>query len=200
MLVIIPLLGVCDFCCGDQSLHRMLNGTSSLLSGCHSSVWDWLCSPVVGIEVQRSISELQCEIDETREFPLGDELLKFPLQELSSWSCTLWFRLPLIVWAYKVIAIESAFDPASAVGMQATSLDIPQLLTKPPGQIHWHRSAEVRHQDHHSFVPGFTMVSMKSAQVLALSTCTCWQSLQPLTPNLPQPWEHQYFIHTSHRH
>ena len=123
----------------------MLNGAPSFLSCCHSSVWDRLYSPVVGIEVQRSISELQCEIDETRVFPLGEELLTFPLQELSTWNYTLWFRLPLIVWAYKVIAVESPFDPASAVGMQATSLGIPQLFTKPPGQIHWHRSAEVRH-------------------------------------------------------
>ena len=186
--------------CCEQSLLCILIRASSLLCGCHNPLRCRICFPVVGIEVQRSISELQCEIDETRVFPLGEELLTFPLQELSTWNYTLWFRLPLIVWAYKVIAVESPFDPASAVGMQATSLGIPQLFTKPPGQIHWHRSAEVRHQDHHSFVPGFTMVSMKSAQALALSTCTCWQSLQPLTPNLPQPWEHQYFIHTSHRH
>ena len=51
VLVIIPLLWGCDFCFGERSLHRMLNGASSLLSSCHSSVWDWLCSSVVGIEV-----------------------------------------------------------------------------------------------------------------------------------------------------
>lgn len=48
-----------------------------------------------------------CEVGEIRVFPLGEELLTFPLQELPTWSCTLWFCLPLTVWAYKVTAVES---------------------------------------------------------------------------------------------
>ena len=38
----------CNWCCGDQSLHWILSGTSLLL-GYHSSVGDRFCSPIVGV-------------------------------------------------------------------------------------------------------------------------------------------------------
>lgn len=37
-LAIIFLIGVCVQYCGDQSLHWMLGGNSSLLCGCHSPI------------------------------------------------------------------------------------------------------------------------------------------------------------------
>ena len=59
VLIVVPLMGVCDFpSCGDWSLHWMLGRASCLLCGCHSSVKGRVCSPVVGTEAPRLGSKL----------------------------------------------------------------------------------------------------------------------------------------------
>ena len=53
-----PLDRRCDWWC-DQSLHWILSGASSLLSGCHCPVRGRVYSLAVGVEAPRSVSELQ---------------------------------------------------------------------------------------------------------------------------------------------
>ena len=85
VLAIIPLTE--GLCCGDQSLHWMLGGASSLLCGCHSPVGSRVCSPVVGVEAPRSSSKLQCEVGRTGMLSLGKGSLCIFLQELSTRTC-----------------------------------------------------------------------------------------------------------------
>ena len=61
----------CDWWCGDQCLHWILYGASSLLGGCHSSVRGRVCSLVVGVEDPRFISKLQCEVGCIGVLPAG---------------------------------------------------------------------------------------------------------------------------------
>lgn len=53
VLAIIPLMRRCGLCCGDQSLHRMLGGVSSLFCVCHSSVRGRVCSSVLEVKTLR---------------------------------------------------------------------------------------------------------------------------------------------------
>ena len=64
----------------------MLNGASSLLWGCHIPVGIRVSSPVVGVEVLRSVSELRCEVGITGALLLGEDTLSIPPQELSTWK------------------------------------------------------------------------------------------------------------------
>ena len=75
VLAIVPLMGGCVSCCGDQSMHRILGRTSLLLCGCHSPVGGRVCSRVVAVEASRSGSKLQCEVGGTGAFSLGKEPL-----------------------------------------------------------------------------------------------------------------------------
>lgn len=104
-----------------------------------------ICSPVVGVEAVRSFSELWCEVVGSGVLLLEEVPLRVPL------SCPLGHVLsdvtchPLcMLTEYTVVGTAS--PPASAMGMQAVSSDAPHgaVLTKPPAQIHWHRSTGVR--------------------------------------------------------
>ena len=53
VLAIIPLIRRCGLCCGDQSLHWMLGGVSSLFCGCHSLVRGRVCSSVLEVKILR---------------------------------------------------------------------------------------------------------------------------------------------------
>ena len=97
-----PLGRGCNLCCGDQSLHWILVGASSLLFGCHSPVRGRVCSPVVGIEALRSGSKLQCEVGRTGGLPLLKESLSIPLQELSTRKCALCCHLSPVVCTNKI--------------------------------------------------------------------------------------------------
>lgn len=62
-----------DCCCGDQRLHWILGGGSSLLCDCHSTVWGIFFFPFFIAEAPRSISELQCDVDRTGVLLLEEE-------------------------------------------------------------------------------------------------------------------------------
>ena len=158
----------CDWYCDDQSLHWILSRASSSLCGCQSPVWDRVCSPVVGVEAPRSISELWCEVGGTGTLLLREELLCIPPQELSTERCTLWCHLPPVVWAHKVYCCWHCPQPHHNHGNAGNQPRCPSgaVLTKPPAQTHWHRFAEVRHQDCYSHAPGSAVGAMTLAQTL----------------------------------
>lgn len=60
------------------------------------------CSPVVGVEAFRSISELQCEVGAIAVLPLEEELPSIPLPELLTSDTALLCYLSHILQAYKV--------------------------------------------------------------------------------------------------
>ena len=121
-----------------------------MLCGCHSPVGGRVCSPVVGVEAPRSISELRCKGGRTAVLPLGEEPLSVPPQALSIQSCTLWCRLPPVVWAY---CCWHCPQPLFNRGNASNQPGCPSgaVLAAPPAQIPWYRSAEVRHWDSHSW-------------------------------------------------
>ena len=98
---------------------------------CHSPVKGRACSPVIGVEAPRSISELWCEVGRTRALLLGDKPLSSPHLELSTSEYALWCHLIHVVWAHKV------HSPASTVRMQAVGPGVPPVLYS---QSHQHRS------------------------------------------------------------
>ena len=70
----------CDWCCDNHSLHWMLSGVSSLVFGCPSPIRGRVCSPFVGVEAPRFVSELWCEVGGTGAFLLKGEPLSVPHQ------------------------------------------------------------------------------------------------------------------------
>lgn len=101
-----PIDRGCDCCCGDQSLHWTLSRASALLCGCHSHVGGQVCSPVVGTDAPRFISELLFEVGETGALLLGEKPLSVPLQNCplcgavtshAGSQVTLFLAMPLIL-------------------------------------------------------------------------------------------------------
>lgn len=102
----------------------MLVRVFSLFCGFHSPVRGGGCSPVVGVDTTRSISELQCDVGRAGALPLGNEPLSIPPQELSIGKCALWCHLSPIVWAHKVCCFWHC--PRSCpMGIKAVSLSVP---------------------------------------------------------------------------
>ena len=121
----------------------------SLLCGCHSPVGGRVCSPLVGVEDPRSVSELRCEIGGTGACLVGEEPLSIPPQELSTRECALWCCLSPVVWAQKVHCCWHCPQLHLNHGNTSNRPWCPSgpVFTKPPVQIGRRRSTEVRYQD-----------------------------------------------------
>ena len=117
--------------------------------GCHNPLRGRVCSPVVGVEAPRSVSELWYKVGGTGVLLLGEETLSIPLQELSTGKCTLWCRLSPIVYAHKVHCCWHCPWPCLGLANTGSHLRSPSgtLLTNPAVQICWHKSAKAKHQD-----------------------------------------------------
>lgn len=158
-MAVVPLKGVCGWWCGDQSLHWILSKTSSVLCGCHSPVRGRVCSPTVGIEAPRSVSNPKCGVGQTGMLPLGEEPLNFPLLELPNGECALWCHLssivPLIMYSLGIL-----LGPASAVRMQAIGPGVPQMLC----------SQSYQHRDE-----GANPMKSETSTTRVLHLCLLWE-------------------------
>lgn len=79
-------------------------------------------------KLDRSVSDVRCEIGGIGALPLREEPLSVPLPELSTVKCAPWCRLKPTVQAHKVYCWWHALGPTSTLGMQAVVPGVPQAL------------------------------------------------------------------------
>lgn len=164
-----------------------MSGATSVLCGCHSPVGRWVCSPVVGVEAPRSVSEPWWELDRTGVLALGEEPLSIPL---SPGKCALWCCLSPVVWAHRVHRFcccpwlhVSPGNSGSWPGCPSASV-LAELLV----QIRWCGTPR-------SGVS--TAVVVRSRLPWGLwgqpppQPCLCARALSQPAPHLPQPRTHQ---------
>ena len=151
--------------------------------------WEQSCSPVVGVEIPRSISKLWYEKGRTGVLPLGEKPLRNSSAEAAHWECTLWCCLSVIMWAHKVHCwncpwpLLNHWNAGNWPGLPSST-----VLTKPLAQIYRLRSPVVRHLNCHGHTPG---PAMRATDPSPTCIYACPQSLQLLMPDLPQPQERQ---------
>ena len=171
-----PLIGDVISIEGTRAYNWMLSGVSSLFYGCHSPVWGSICSPLVGVEAPRSVSELRREVGGTRVLPLGEELPRIPRHAL----CGVASRLMCAFTTCTLVGTDPG--PSSPTGMQAVG-----------SHSHQHSSdgtdpLKLGTRTCHSCVYSHTWPHCGSCRVSPVSSCTCTcahlQSLQLLVPDL----------------
>ena len=177
----------------------MLNGASSLLCGCHSTVRVWVCSLVVRKEVPRSISKLHCKVGRIGVLPLQEEPWSILPLELFTSEHTQWYRLSPIVGAYK--EHYCAHYPGPHLHCVNTD-NQPLSLTH---YVHKATNAEPQAPIHCSQAPGghsscttrrYGSSPDPSPTFMSMHT----QSPQLLKPDLSQPQEHPLSTCMSQRH
>lgn len=117
---------------------------------------------VVGVEADRSISELQCEVRMTGARLLGGAT-EYSSQGLSTQRHALWCHLPLL--QSRLLALPSALPQLGNADNQLGCLSATALI-KLQCRIVGHRSDEVRHWDQHNHEPGPAVGTMGSVWTL----------------------------------
>lgn len=99
----------------------MLNGASSLLCGCHSTVRVRVCFLVVRKEAPRSISKLHCVVGRTGVLPLQEEQLSILPLELFTRSTLCGIACHPLWGLTKYTIVYTTLGPTSTVGIQTIS-------------------------------------------------------------------------------
>ena len=168
----------CDWCCGDESLHWVLSGASSLLCGCHYPVRGQVCSLVVGVVAPKTISEL-CFWATGRgrqnwSTPTGRGATEYSsARAVHQWACSVVSPVTHCVGSKSTLLL--ALSSAPSQPMPAIS----QVLFS---QGYRCRPTDVRSQDCSSCAPGSIVGAMEAAQTLAQPTKPTTIKGRPVPP------------------
>ena len=120
VLVVIPWIGGVT-CCGDQSLHWILNTASSLLCGCHCPVRGRICSLAVGVEAPRFVSELHFGSAVQGRWDWSTPAGRGATEYSSTGAAPLWVCFAVTFQPLrgltKYTGVGAALGPTSAMGM-----------------------------------------------------------------------------------